>query len=1523
MSTERRGHTATLLPDGKVLVAGGIDNTGWRVSSAELYDPVVGDWATSGPMHTARSGHSATLLHNGKVLVAGGWGTYALATSELYDPATGTWAETGNMRYAHNVHAATLLPSGKVLIAGGYGNGYVDTVELYDPDTGTWTDTASMSYGRYAPTTTLLASGKVLAAGGSAGTYVNLHSTELYDPGAGTWTTTASLITARYFHTATLLDDGKVLVAGGQNINGIPISAELFDPVAETWTETSPLVSARYGHTATLLLGGKVLITGGCVYAQGISPNAEVYDPGTSTWEAICPLLCSRQEHSSTLLSSGMVLIVGGFNSGGCLASTELYGTAGICTVTFDADGGAINSTNKQVMCGTAYGQLPVPARAGYTFAGWWTGINGTGLRITEETVVSDTSDLVLYAKWTANTYTVHLDLQGGDGISSVRVVFGTPYTGLRAPSRFDYSFCGWWTEPEGKGVQVTGSTIVDIASDHTLYACWSAHTFNLIYIAGQHGSLVGDCEQTLPVQDVGSPVTAVPDLGYRFVCWEDGLTGNPRQDGVDRGGSVGSYVPVTSHLAIFGNVSFNGNSFTFGEGDGPVVLTVMGVSNTVPYSVTATVISASAQAADYVSPSGGTTTLVWAAGDSGCKTVSVPIKQDNAVEGDEVFYVALGNPKNCILDTPNVFTVQIADDDGGTVPDRGVFVAGIPRPLEGGSVNGGGFSRKGRSVTLVAVPKAGWTFLNWNDGLGDARRKVSGAQAVPNGPCGSLLYTAQFKRTSELLPPQAGNPGQQSAMAGLAFSLPLPVASECLPKVKVSGLPPGLAFSADGCAFSGVPVKAGTYPVTYSVSNPAGSTAPQTFSITVAPLPAWAVGVFGGRTGTSAPGSGSASMSVNAMGAATGKFTFWGTNFVFSAKSYASRSDDGAFTLAATATVGKVAWPLTLAVNHPEITDAAGIVPQTLSKAEGAISVDGQMTLYRNIWKDSDMAASATNYTGYYTAVLPGGSEFGSGYLTFTVDKVGGVKTVGKLADGTSVSLSGTLTMDEAGRVWTVLYTAPAAYKGGGVFGVLEFFKAGEGVTVIVRPLDGELVLWESRNPAATQDYGLGFGRELGLSGGWYDTVGNLYRYYRSGVLQACADAAAPAPEIWVGTNRYGSVCWDLDGLVVTALTNKFGGMTGLAAPKAGTPVKVGVAYDYEQTTNAVGLTVGLTRATGVLKGSFKAWFDYAAVHTAKTINYEGVLMPERENKDSGIEGRGFFLWPDTAKHLNPQGKPVPYGFSWSYDFKILLSESLREGMVLIPGGTNAGTDPDFGAYALTVEPFYMDATEVTKTKWDEVRAWGLNNGYTEDMSAGAGKAAGHPVQTVNWYDCVKWCNARSERNGRTPVYYSDAALTQVYKTGKPSVSYVKVSANGFRLPTATEWEYAARGGLSGMRFPWSDGDTIQHARANYISQSSYSYDTSPTRGYHPVYTDGSTPCTSPTGSFSPNGYGLYDMAGNVSEWCYDWYPGRGESDRVVCGGCWDRLADFCRVANRDCFFAGMNFNFIGFRAVLPVGQQ
>jgi formylglycine-generating enzyme required for sulfatase activity len=211
--------------------------------------------------------------------------------------------------------------------------------------------------------------------------------------------------------------------------------------------------------------------------------------------------------------------------------------------------------------------------------------------------------------------------------------------------------------------------------------------------------------------------------------------------------------------------------------------------------------------------------------------------------------------------------------------------------------------------------------------------------------------------------------------------------------------------------------------------------------------------------------------------------------------------------------------------------------------------------------------------------------------------------------------------------------------------------------------------------------------------------------------------------------------------------------------------------------------------------------------------------------------------------------------------------------GMVLIPAGTftmGDVVDGETNIVTVTLSAFYIAANEVTLSQWQAVYLWATSHGYTFTNS-GAGKSANHPVHTVDWYDVVKWCNARSEMEGLTPCYYTDASQTTVYRTGSVDLenTWVHWSANGYRLPTEAEWEKAARGGLAGQRFPW--GDTITQNLANYTGNTgSYTYDLGPD-GYNALGNDGTMPYTTPVGTFAPNGYGLHDMTGNVFEWSWN----------------------------------------------------
>jgi len=341
MRTARASQTASLLPNGLVLVAGGTGGNNAVLASSELYNPASGTWSSTGSLHVARVSARSVLLPNGMVLTMGGCiGNDCLSnttrSAEIYNPASGTWTVTGSMRTGRAEFVAVLLPSKKVLVAGGctsYNvNGCVavtTAAELYNPATGTWTSTGAMRAGRMAMTGTVLLNGKALIAGGQTAASDALGSSELYNPVTGTFTLAGRLITPRSGHTATLLTNGLVLMAGGENVSGVSISkAELYNPATGTYGATGSMPSNRQEHVAVLLPVGLVLVSGGNNVnstTTTVLASCATYNPATGRWTTASTMKSARVDHTATLLNNGHVLAAGGDNANGELSSAELF----------------------------------------------------------------------------------------------------------------------------------------------------------------------------------------------------------------------------------------------------------------------------------------------------------------------------------------------------------------------------------------------------------------------------------------------------------------------------------------------------------------------------------------------------------------------------------------------------------------------------------------------------------------------------------------------------------------------------------------------------------------------------------------------------------------------------------------------------------------------------------------------------------------------------------------------------------------------------------------------------------------------------------------------------------------------------------------------------------------------------------------------------------------------------------------------------------------------------------------------
>ena len=338
MSVPRVAHTATLLYGGNVLIAGGYSIFSGSVTpfpSAELYDPVRATFSPTGNMTATRAYHTATLLPDGRVLIAGGYyfladqGFTVASSAEIYDPARGAFIGTGGMATPRMGHSATLLNDGRVLIAGGVFNGRViASAEIYDPLTGMFTPTGDMTIGRTGHIATLLPDGKVFIAPGDDGP--DYRTADIYDPVSGAFHAVNWHSSGSTAGSASLLPNGKVLFTLQPPEGDFDSKlATVYDVSTAVFADTPPMEVASYWPSSTILSNGSVLLTGSNVGCEEGSQGVEFYDAAAAAFFSLANMLAARSGHTATLLEDGTVLVAGGNGTSGCpplaLASAERF----------------------------------------------------------------------------------------------------------------------------------------------------------------------------------------------------------------------------------------------------------------------------------------------------------------------------------------------------------------------------------------------------------------------------------------------------------------------------------------------------------------------------------------------------------------------------------------------------------------------------------------------------------------------------------------------------------------------------------------------------------------------------------------------------------------------------------------------------------------------------------------------------------------------------------------------------------------------------------------------------------------------------------------------------------------------------------------------------------------------------------------------------------------------------------------------------------------------------------------------
>ena len=879
----------------------------------------------------------------------------------------------------------------------------------------------------------------------------------------------------------------------------------------------------------------------------------------------------------------------------------------------------------------------------------------------------------------TDRIYTVTFDAGGGTVDEASRTYTNEVALGvLPMPEWESHIFKGWWdakqrepSHPGGNFVsQVDENTLV--LSDATYYAHW-LEVFSLVF--DPNGGRIDDELRTLEVECGKYIKTPVPVREkYTFLGWYTEPGGGDKLPSY-------AYIRQVRSGAYYAHWQYDGKSSVavcMSEGCESMGSVTGGNSSYKEGSKVA--LKATADR--------GYVFVGWyASGDLLSRETSYSyVVSDKDVTITAVFASS--------ADDIASLRIELADDateaDGTYSLDLSTFVSSLSQPKL--AVLGLPTGLKYDAKTGIISGKA--------TKPGVYKVTVSATNATVKKPVTAEFEIVVPNLSSEKLPGlEQDTDAYGVVMCGVALD---PGLVNCTPEegwtVKVAGLPAGLKFTAKDImkkgsktevdipanTIYGVPTaKPGAYTVTFTATK-GKEKQTATITLNVEALPTWVTGMFAGNvTGArgARPYHGLATMTVAANGKISGKIALEGTNWTFSAASYAAvrragviapyqNGGEECFIVEAEAKAGKATMPVVLEVAACDGggTDGGRGAPALPNAVAGGMFGEGEVKMWRNMWKDkataSEAKATIEKFMGVYTVSVAAGADYGSGYMSLTVGKDGNVKASGKLADGTSVSANSPLMYDEDAGWFVMLYAAPSAYKGGSFAAAVGFED--QLAPVLFTPM------WTSSNPQATGEYGEGVVRDVDFVGAYYDKLDTLRKYYESMRLEL--DGAPELGSTYKETslNEYGKkvttssavTAQAADTLGQPGLTVTVNEKGAIVVAKATKPVqdKSTKEWSYDGVNDGA-LTLSFTQATGIFKGSYTFWYDYVSAydetkaknnetraHTSKKVSFEGILVQGEEPKMDG-----FYLWDATGEYEDPKtGKAKSYKYKQSFPVRM-----------------------------------------------------------------------------------------------------------------------------------------------------------------------------------------------------------------------------------------------------------------------------